>query len=256
MNNYVSFGTHTKDVKNDVQNYDNGSHASKTVATTGQPILWRIVRINEDKSVKLIAEHNIGLPVAWNSKKVADYVNKDGENTSSDIKQIVDSWYEEIFGDTSTNDDNKKLDSLVEKTEFCNDRQDLSSSSSAVRNRLKQSPPQPTLKCEQEDDKVEAKVGLISADEMVYAGALYAKKVTNNTTYLNNKTFFWTISPFSSANAFSWGPYYLALSGDDVSYSDNAAARPVITLSSEAPFTYDKNSDFEPGTENNPWIIG
>ncbi len=254
-NNYVQFGTYTNDVQNKV--YEDPYIINQTVATKGQAILWRIVRINEDGSIKLIAEHNIGLNLAWSSNNKPDY-------EGSAVKQTVDNWYTETFvsptEDCEECKNNKDLASLIQDTEFCNDRQDVTSFGSAVRTRLWKNdgntPPEPTLKCARDEDKVRAKAGLISADEIVYAGALAWKKVTNNTIYYYNKTDFWTISPSFSDSLFYWSYGFLMLSATKVSDSD-MAARPVITISADAPFTVNNNdSENAPGTEKNPWIIG
>ncbi len=244
-NNYVQFGTYTKEVKNQV--YEN-SVKQQTVAQKGDPILWRIVRINEDGSVKLIAEHNIGDTYhVWNSNGKSDY-------EGSTIKKTIDDWYKETFETTEEYPENKELATLIQDTEFCNDRS--GDNYNAVYARLKKTPPEPTLKCSQVDI-ITAKAGLISADEIVYAGALNSKGVTNNTTYLNNNTYFWTISPrssaslYSSASVFYWSPYpyYLYMDSQSVSSANFVAARPVITLSSEASTTSGS------GTSTDPWVI-
>ena len=102
--------------------------------------------------------------------------------------------------------------------------------------RINSTSPQPTLSCAQPEDKIIAKAGLITADEMVYGDALWHTQgvVTGNITYLSNNTCFWTISPSSSSAANSWTPDMVNLYGRGVIYGNQAAARPVITLSANA----------------------
>ena len=114
--------------------------------------------------------------------------------------------------------------------------------------------PQPTLKCAQEKDIVTAKAGLITADEMVYAGALYAGIPKDNPTYLNNNTWFWTMSPQSSDYVCYLNNTVYSILGAMVYFGEYSglpfpSARPVITLSADA--TISKGD----GTLNSPYII-
>ena len=246
MNNYVSFGTHPKDVRNAVYYQNTGS--VKTVATMGSPIIWRVVRINEDGSVELIDENNIGGGYldqgqhTWNSKGKSDYINEDG--TDSNIKQTLETWYSDTFINPTEEcvecQKNKALVKLIQDTKFCNDR---SESNKGVVNRLNSNNnhvPQPTLKCDNINDRITAKIGLISADEMIYSGALYKKIVNKNTTYLGNGASFWTMSPAASGSAGSDIFSFYRSSYLDNPYADNGisvGARPVITISSYALVT-------------------
>ncbi len=255
-NNYVQFGTYTKDVINWIFNQESKKQVRETLAQKGDPMIWRIVRINEDGSIKLISEYSIGDSYhVWNSKKVSDY-------EGSDIKITVDTWYNETF-DNSEDDckeckNNKDLANLIQETEFCNDRSD---EYKAVGSRLDSvdTPPQPTLRCARNEDKVRAKAGLITADELTYTGALYGKTVlSDNPTYLDNGTSFWTMSPMSSSFVIQWMTTSQLFAG---MITDNtgvpAQARPVISIKADAPYTVNSNdTEHALGTKDNPWIIG
>ncbi len=235
-NNYVQFGTYTKEVQNEV--WDGSSYAQKTVAQKGQPMLWRIVKINEDRSVKLIAEHNIGLPIVWNSNGTTDY-------EGSIVKQTVEDWYEETFYSTLENceecKNNKEIATLIQDTEFCNDR---SNNYSAVSKRIYIINVDPTLKCSQEDI-VKAKVGLMSADEMAYGGAGFLSSPDNNKPYLSNGTNFWSSSPYSSNSMY----FFTQEAISNHRATESHEIRPVITLSSEASITSGS------GTITDPWVL-
>ena len=65
----------------------------------------------------------------------------------------------------------------------------------------------PSLKCNGELSKITSKVGLITADELAFAGYAYAKK--NTTTYLQENatdTLWWSLSPnyFDGSSASVW----------------------------------------------------
>lgn len=234
-NNYVKLGTYKADVINKIS--DGNSETEKLVAKSGDDILWRIVRINEDGSIKLISEYNItnGYHI-WNSNNLSKYVNDD--STKSDIKATLDNWYNEnIYVDNN-------IDSKIQKGDFCND---ISDNYSTLYNRIITSQ-SPIFTCPNDAIMVNEKVGLISMDEMIYAGALKSP-VENNTTYLNNNSYFWTISPRSSSYIFAWSPDYLTFGATDANDSTAASARPVITLKSDV-IVIDGD-----GSKDNPYVI-
>ena len=109
----------------------------------------------------------------------------------------------------------------------------------------------PSLKCNGELSKITSIVGLITADELAFAGYAYGKN--NTTTYLQeNATYYtewWSLSPytFNSYNAYAW-----SVGGSDGSFNGfsgnhSSAVRPSISListtyvtgngSSEHPYT-------------------
>ena len=108
----------------------------------------------------------------------------------------------------------------------------------------------PSLKCNGELSKITSKVGLITVDELVFAG--YASG-NNVTTYLQENatdTYWWSLSPyvFDGFDARVWGVY-----GSDGGYGgsdvDNACGvRPSISLKSTTNVTGD-------GTSSSPYII-
>ena len=109
----------------------------------------------------------------------------------------------------------------------------------------------PGLKCNGELSKINSKVGLITADELAYAG--YAYGSGNTTTYLQENatdTYWWSLSPyyFNGGLAGVWGVY-----GSDGSFGDSGVGytygvRPSISLKSTTNVTGD-------GTSSSPFII-
>ena len=109
----------------------------------------------------------------------------------------------------------------------------------------------PSLKCNGELSKITSKVGLITADELAYAG--YAIGTGNTTTYLQENatdTYWWSLSP-GSFNGYTANVWFVGGgSGDfDYRYVDATyGVRPSISLKSMTNVTGD-------GTSSSPFII-
>ena len=105
----------------------------------------------------------------------------------------------------------------------------------------------PSLKCNGELSKITSIVGLITADELAFAGYAYGKN--NTTTYLQeNATYYtewWSLSPytFNSYNAYVWsvGGSTGSFDGnfDGSSGNHSSAVRPSISLISSTNVTGD-----------------
>ena len=187
---------------------------------------WRIVRINEDNSVRLIYAGTSASDTAafintsqaynssYNNSAYVGYMytrsQQYGTNTNSDIKTVLDEWYiNNLSG----------FDGYISKTAiYCNDRTVGSGNWTAsgrstfyyvAYSRLV-SGKSPTYICGNENDRFTAStstgngkltypIGLITADEVAYAGG---KIGTNNSSYYiaqnvnTGATYWWTMSPF------------------------------------------------------------
>jgi len=228
---------------------------------------WRIVRINEDNSVRLIYAGTsatdtaafISTSQAYNSRDDnSAYVGymytaseQYGTNTNSPIKTTVDNWYVSNLNSYS---------GYISKTAiYCNDRTVGSGSWSAtgstfyygaytrlVTNKT------PTFACSNANDKFTAStstgngkltypIGLITADEISYAGGLLA---TNNSNYYiaqnasSGVLWWWTMSPrgwysnSSIANVFYVGGSSNTGRLDNRYVTYTSGVRPVISLKS------------------------
>ena len=109
----------------------------------------------------------------------------------------------------------------------------------------------PSLKCNGELSKINSKVGLITADELAYAGYVY--KQNNTTTYLQENatdTYWWSLSPsyFYGGDAYVW--VVIGSSGRFGYSLVNSASgvRPSISLKSTTNVTGE-------GTSSSPFII-
>ena len=189
-----------------------------------------------------------------------------GLGTDSTIKEVLDKWYKENLLDYA--------DQISKDVGFCGDRQPSTSSSSSngsggtgttatyyggyIRLNTNKTP---SYKCTNSSDLYTVKgiskgnkaldypIGLITADEVAYAGGVY--NTTNAGYYLYTGQYYWTMSPsyFSGtfARVFSvssngW------LSGNNNVLNDYGV-RPVINLSSN---TTAKSGN---GTSSTPYEI-
>ena len=159
-----------------------------------------------------------------------------GQNTGSTILDYLQSWY------TSSNLDDyaEYIDTSVE---FCSDRNMASGSSwsstgathyYAAYGRLNINK-SPSLVCTSSDIIAEP-VGLITADEVAYAGGVYGS--SNSSFYLYNNRVYWTMSP---SYFHSTGYAYVFYVHSDGSLNGNWVndvlnVRPVINLKADTQF--------------------
>ena len=293
-NNNVQFGEYTEDyyVYNygsrffqslaSCQEYNSSCSESNRVllASKGDKMYWKIVRVNGDGSLRLIYNGTsvnptntdlvnsfaVGMTsynLEYNDPKYTGYTyDRDTNETDSFIKREVDTWYENALGDTI-------YDSMVTGGRFCSDSSGYREESMMGGNvfasfdRLApiygklmglemQEDVTPTLKCpstsESYGGSYRLKAGLITADELVLAGESLG--VVGN-SYLNpgeSEMYYWTMSPagFHYGRADVWGEAEDL--GSDIVYN-YSAVRPVINVTTENGFT---SGD---GTVENIYVI-
>ena len=246
---------------------------------------WRIVRINEDNSVRLIyagtsATDKAGF-ISTSQKYNTDSNNSAyvgymyttseqyGNNASTDVKNLLDEWYVTNLMD---------YDNYISKTAiYCSDRTVGNGTWSAkgsttfrysayVRIQNKK---QPIYECTNETDRFTVSastgngaltypIGMITADEVSYAGGLWN---TNNTNYYiaqnakSGATYWWTMTP-NDWNGTNSRARIIRIGGTTTTGYINAAhvanscgVRPVISLKSCV-----KVLDGD-GTSSNPYTI-
>jgi len=217
-NNYVKFGTY--------QTTDDGN-------TVGQPILWRIVRINEDGSIRLVSHNFFAGGIFYNSTGESKYINDDG--TDSDVKTAVETWYNSNIGSNST------LDSKVITSSFCNDISGIDFENNTKGNaytRLTSTTPSPIFTCPAGAIKAYEKVGMITADEVVYSGVTYNLLGGSTTTYLNVGSWFWTLTSVNSKMNLVFEPDEGFMESNVAFYpNDYPGVRAVINLSPDVIVT-------------------
>ena len=261
------------------QEYNSSCSESNKVklASAGDKMYWKIVRVNGDGSLRLIYNgtsaspdnsdlaHSFAVGVSpynleFDNPKYSGYTYDNG--TDSFIKKEVDTWYKNTLGSSS-------YDSKVTGGRFCSDSSGYKKDTDygfpsmnynvfASYDRLGQSATgytkenSPTLKCpvtsESYGGSYRLKAGLITADELVLGGE--NPGVTTD-SYLNpgdSEMYYWSMTPavFGYGNANVWGEDD-GLGNGNV-YRDRAV-RPVINVTTENGFT---SGD---GTASSPYRI-
>ena len=249
------------------------------------------MRINEDNSVRLIyAGTSTGdtaafisttqsyNPIYTNSSYVGYMYTlneQHGTNTNSSVKTVVDNWYTSKLNG---------YDGYISKTAiYCNDRtvidnEDTWSATGTSFNyasytRVWQNH-QPTFACSNVNDRFTAStstgngkltypIGLITADEVAYAGG---KTGSSNTNYYiaqnasSGSYMWWTMSPYLWLDGTYSGTYMFGVGstpvtgtldwyGADYVSDDGAGVRPVISLKSCVQYN---SGD---GTASNPYTV-
>ena len=199
---------------------------------------WRIIRINEDGTVRLILDDLVRDFDAPFKEVSNDYTSAYYSN--SDIKSAVEEWY-------SDNITGANAQKVATGNYFCeaaklgsgtigNVTLDNSFSSDYV----------PSLSCEADANGmglINASVGFITADEMMFAGSVFSEYFENHANYLKY-SYYWTMSPASyeesyggSITGFAWYSYFCKL--DTYPEDTEMYYRPVINVKSDIDVTYD-----------------
>ena len=242
---------------------------------------WRIVRTTETGGVKLIydgvpsngqcnntgSNSTIGSSKFNSSRNNAKYVgymygssiDDETYTDESTIKKTIDTWYEANM---------RSYTSQLEDTVFCNDRSYTTIGSALffeAYTRLYTNKT-PTLKCQNMRDKFTTKaingngaltypVGLITADEMAYAGGKYYNRPAdaNGSFYLYTGQSYWALSPNQFNYLIAYG-FYLTDDGalDVWAVEGSAGVRPSVSLQPGIAMTGTGGS----GTATDPFIIG
>ena len=201
---FVQQGDSTKSVNGQPTYYFRGDVQNNYVSFAG--FTWRIVRINEDGSVRLMLSE----PLSTTSV----YSSTNSTYSTSTIKTTLETWYTNNISKYSSN---------IQNTTFCNDLtygyQDRRTS--------------PTFTCPSSSGTLNLNIGLITADEMMYAG--YYTKYDADTGEYPDKSYMyddvrqgktiWTMTPVDSEFMVS-DPYYIT----DQGCRSTAYVVPVINL--------------------------
>ena len=238
---------------------------------------WRIIRINEDESIRLIyqgttpdatgtaatignsmfnqeANDNAYVGYMYGEIGSSSYDATHTNTTSSVVKKELEQWYKENLLDNYS--------TYLADAGFCGDRSIYSGlgyssqvTTYAPSNRVTNTY-QPQFACPQSNDlyttsssskgnkKLFYPIGLITADEIMYAGGGMS---SNTTYYLYTGSYYWTISPVSFGGTYTYVDRVAAggyLSGDRV--TNSYGIRPVINLESDVTITGGNGSSDEP----------
>jgi len=260
----------------------------------GNDLYWRIIRINEDKSIRLIYQGTSATGNGQIGTSAFNEINTDnayvgymygtpGSSTyelthantnNSTIKQVIDSWYIENLS---------SYVNYLADAGFCNDRSIATSAEVwhstdtalgygknitfyGAYNRLHEYKgnysPQfacpnstndlfTTATSSKGNKALKYPIGLITADEVAYAGGKNSEK--NSSYYLHTGRYYWTMSPYhlsAAGSAYEWRVSNEGhLNGGGVQNFKSRGVRPVINLKSSVEII---SGD---GTSNNPYVI-
>ena len=177
----------------------------------------------------------------WYNNNISDYADKIADTVWCNDKTIVkDTTYNpSSYGGNATG-----LGFGINKTWYGAAQRLLSTSGSAGGTG-------PSLKCNGDLSKINSKVGLITADELAFAG--YAYGLENSTTYLQENatdTYWCSLSPgiFNGSYALVW--YIIGSSGDfaHIYVFYTSGVRPSISLKSTTNVTGN-------GTSEDPYVV-
>ena len=179
--------------------------------------IWRIVRINEDGTIRIIKASNIGTSVFGSNALYS----------GSTIETYLNNWI-------NTTD----YDVGITESTFCNDV------SGTGWGRLHTSSPNPTFACSSELLKL--KVGLITADEAVYAGVVAD---SSSPSYLSGLVSHWVYTMTNSGGGRDSVNMMFVGLGYQYGNTANAEVYPVINLKADITAV---GGD---GTSSNPYLI-
>ncbi len=207
---------------------------------------WRIVRVNEDGTIRLIMQDGINSNANYKFNSNYDNYNY-MYYSNSEVKTTLESWYQTNIGskaDLAKNVASGAYYCEQAKVKF-DDSYTSESATMTTYNKYT-----PDFKCSSDGNgkgQVNASVGLLNYDEVVYAGGYYNQN--NYNYYLYNNTHFWTMSlaGFASGRSYVW--YVNAAS---FIYLNNViiarAVRPVLNLTVDTQV-------IGHGTSQDPYVI-
>ena len=239
----------------------------------GDNMLWRIIRVNGDGSIRLIYNGSIGNSSFNTSLNDAIYVGykysfniNHGSNNNSTIKDYLNTWYNNNLSET-------KYEKYIVGSIFYTNRNAYSdpnsdpnitntadgygTSTQYFENYNKDNITD--LKCSNSEDKFyinsssnsngkpDYPIGLLSYEEAVLMGL--NRNNDNTSSFLTNGNNYWTLTP-SHYNGCAYN-YYISSDGrllNDKTVSNSLAVRPVISISADTPVIGE-------GTQDNPYTF-
>ena len=198
---------------------------------------WRIVRINGDGTVKIVLNDNIDKTSIYDDK-TTDKLSSLSKKSNNKLYNLLDQWYQNNL---------KDYDDLISISKYCVDltkeKENL-----ANYNRINISN-NPTFNCL--GNTYSSKIGTLSIDEVIYAGACLNE--LNTYYYLYNPSItesWWTQSAFKDSVE---GLYFYEISANgeillNSTGESTKSVKPVINLNKDVEATGD-------GTQQNPYKI-
>ena len=264
MKNTVITANPTLTTSSNNSNDESGLYSS-TATNTGEPtyyfrgnvennyvsfagFTWRIVRINEDGTIKIIMQDGINSNAKYKfSSNYYEYTSM--YYTNSLIKSPLENWYQENIGSKSD-----LASSVATGDYYCEQAKvkHWAYFTSGQADMIYYKNYTPDFKCSSDGNGkgvVNASVGLLTYDEVIYAGAYFQQ--ANKEFFLNSSTLYgwWTMSPDGVNNSLShvWiiGG---ALNTNDDDSKFTSHIRPVLVLKADTLVMGD-------GTSSDPFVV-
>ena len=235
---YKSTATNT----GDPTYYFRGNVENNYVSFAGQT--WRIVRVNEDGTIRIVMQDVINSNATY--KFNSTYNNyRYMYYTNSQVKSTLESWYQTNIGSKADLAKNVAIGNYYceqAKVKWYN------SATSGNATMIIYTSYTPSFKCSTDGNGkgiVNASVGLLSYDEVVYAGGYF--NVMDNNYYLNNSySPSWTMSPAGfvpgNSNSYVWGVGYSAFISS-ATVDSSVPLKAVLNLTADTLVTGDGTKD-------------
>ena len=224
--------------------YFRGNVTNNYVSFAG--FTWRIVRVNEDGTVRLIMQDGINSKQGYLFNSTISSITNMYYSQSDIAKPTLDDWY-------INNIESKGFGSLVSTGDYYCEQAKVAvndsyiSGSGAAMNVY--SSYAPNYKCSNDTNNhgiVNSNVGLITYDEVIFAGGYYGTE--NDNYYLYNEgNSMWTMSPAGYANSTAT-MWYANIQLNINSTISSYIFKPVINLKADV-------TAVGLGTESNPYYI-
>lgn len=201
--------------------YYKGTNPNNHLIMNG--IKYRIIRVNEDDTVRIITEDVYASKSFFGSSSSAIYVDDENETSDGFVTGALNNWYKANIKNTSYET------YVAQNGTFCNDV------SGTVRFNIAQNTP--SFKCSN-SMILSLKVGLITADETIFAGG-------NNSYLVPRDDWYWTFSGYNDSHI------YISQNGHLIQVeplNGNYGVYPVINLTKETKVT-------GIGTEDDPFVV-
>ena len=226
--------------------YFRGNVTNNYVSFAGQT--WRIVRINEDGTIRIVMQDGINSNAQYKFNLNSNNYTYMYYTNNSNAKTQLESWYQTNIGSKSDLAKN-----VASGAYYCEQAKAKYSDSYTSGNATMTtySKYTPDFKCSSDGNGkgvVNASVGLLSYDEVVYAGGYYGQN--NNNYYLYNGYGFWTMSPAgcSGSTPNIWDTNAVGIINSNFA-TFTRSIQPVLNLTTNTQI-----SDGD-GTKNNPFIV-
>ncbi len=225
-----------EDLDDDGETYYFRGNVTNNYVLIGED-LWRIVRINGDGTVKLVLDGIAGELSNYNNdvETAEDYQN-------INIMSVLNNYYETYL----TN-----YEDYIASYKYCFENGRTGEDDNKIYNAYNRlfTNKIPTLNCLGANNS--SRIGLLTVDEVIYAGATFDQDNTSYYLYNSNIDNIWWTSSLAKGNLNQFYPFSVEKNGKVVTNTEGTlyrGLRPSINLNRKVTATGD-------GTINNPYIL-